>query len=222
MLTLMACPSCGHRKARRDCPALGQTICPVCCGTKRLVEIACPADCGYLTAAREHPAAAVKRQQERDVAVLLPTIRDLTERQYQLFFLFQTLIARHTPEGFARLLDDDVAQAAAAVAATLETSARGVIYDHTPTARTAQRLAAEMKTMIAQVREQGGTVYDREAAMVLRAIEMGAREAGKAAGATDSSYLTLVARLLRLEAARTGHGDAAPAPAKPASSLILP
>src|SRR5688572_22336033 len=159
----MACPSCGHRKARRDCPALGQTICPVCCGTKRLTEIACPPDCGYLAAAREHPAAAVKRQQERDVAVLLPTIRDLTERQYQLFFLYQTLIARHAPEGFSRLLDEDVAEAAAAMAATLETSARGVIYEHTPVARTAQRLAAEMKTMIAQVREQGGTVYDREA-----------------------------------------------------------
>jgi hypothetical protein len=38
----------------------------------------------------------VKRQQERDVAILLPTIRELTERQYQLFFLFQTTIARHT------------------------------------------------------------------------------------------------------------------------------
>src|SRR5688500_13008856 len=103
----MSCPVCGQRKARRDCPALGQTICPVCCGTKRLTEIACPPTCGYLAAAREHPAAVVKRQQERDVALLLPTIRHLTERQYQLFFLMQTLIARHKPEGFARLLDAD-------------------------------------------------------------------------------------------------------------------
>jgi hypothetical protein len=36
----------------------------------------------------------------------------LTERQHQLFFLFQSLIARHTPEGFSRLVDDDVAEAA--------------------------------------------------------------------------------------------------------------
>ena len=35
----MACPVCGQRKARRECPALGQTICTVCCATKRLVEI---------------------------------------------------------------------------------------------------------------------------------------------------------------------------------------
>jgi len=96
----MACPLCHQRKARRHCPALAQTICSVCCGTKRLVEIACPADCVHLAAAREHPAAVVRRQQERDVAALMPTIRTLTERQHQLFFLFHSLIARHQPEGF--------------------------------------------------------------------------------------------------------------------------
>ena len=98
--------------ARRDASVRRwrQTICTVCCATKRLVEINCPTDCPHLAAAREHPAAVVKRQQERDVAMLLPTVRELTERQHQLFFLFQTAIARHTPEGFARLNDDDVAE----------------------------------------------------------------------------------------------------------------
>src|SRR4051812_42259083 len=124
----MSCPLCGIRKERRACPAGHQTICAVCCGTKRLTEIQCPEDCAYLSSAREHPAAAVKRQQEHDVAILLPTIQALTERQYQLFFLFQSAIGRHTPEGFARLIDDDVAEAAGAAAATLETAARGVIY----------------------------------------------------------------------------------------------
>src|SRR5918992_1553217 len=117
----MQCPSCGQRKGRRACPALGANICPVCCGTKRLVDIKCPADCGYLASAREHPAAVVKRRQERDVAHLLPTIRHLTERQYQLFFLFHTMIARFTPQGFSRLVDTDVAEAVAALAATLAT-----------------------------------------------------------------------------------------------------
>src|SRR5882762_8467521 len=107
----MSCPLCQLRKERRACPALHQTICAVCCGTKRLTEIHCPDDCVYLTSAREHPAAAVKRQQEHDVEILMPTIERLTERQYQLFFLFQSLIAQHVPEGFAaRLIDDDVAE----------------------------------------------------------------------------------------------------------------
>src|SRR4026209_1781285 len=128
----MACPVCNQRKARRECPALGQTICTVCCATKRMVEINCPPDCPHLAAAREHPAAAVKRQQERDVALLWPTSRELTERQYQLFFFFQSAIARHTPEGFARLNDDDVAGAAGALAAALETAARGGIQETGP------------------------------------------------------------------------------------------
>jgi hypothetical protein len=171
----------------------------------------------YLVSAREHPAAVVKRQQERDVAVLLPTIRNLTERQYQLFFLFQTVIARHKPEGFARLVDADVADAAAALAATLETAARGVIYEHAATSVVGQRLANEMKGMLVEMRRQGTTVYDGEAAIALRAIEEGARSAGKAGG-SDTAYLALVARLLQVGAA----ADTAQSPAKPPSSLILP
>jgi len=210
----MSCPLCRTRKERRACPALHQTICAVCCGTKRLVEIQCPDDCVYLASAREHPAAVVKRQQEHDVAILLPTIQSLTERQYQLFFLFQNLISRHAPQGFTRLLDDDVAEAASSVASTLETAARGVIFEHTAQSLPAQRLAAEMKTMLAEMRQQGATVYDREVAIVLRAIERGARETRKAEPG-DAVYLTLMARLLHR------NRSTAP-PAAEQTSLIIP
>lgn len=210
----MSCPLCGTRKERRACPALHQTICAVCCGTKRLVEIQCPDDCVYLTSAREHPAAVVKRQQEHDVAILLPTIQSLTERQYQLFFLFQNLISRHVPQGFTRLVDDDVAEAASSLASTLETAARGVIYEHTAKSLPAQRLGTEMKTMLAEMRQQGATVYDREAAIVLRAIERGARETRKAEPG-DSAYLTLMARLLH-------RNRSTPPPAGEQPSLIIP
>lgn len=157
------------------------------------------------------------------MATLLPTIRHLTERQYQLFFLFQTLVARHVPEGFARLVDDDVADAAGTFAATLETAGRGVIYDHPPNSVLAQRLVGEMKVMLAQVKEQGTTVYDREVAIVLRAIELGAREIRKATDVPraesrgNTAYLELMGRLLQVNRA----AEAAAAPAA-ASSLILP
>ncbi|MBI2188218.1 MAG: hypothetical protein HYU37_14040 [Acidobacteria bacterium] len=171
----------------------------------------------YLAAAREHPAAVVRRQQERDVARLLPTIQHLTERQYQLFFLFQTAIARHKPDGFARLVDADVAEAAAALAATLETATRGVIYEHTAASPPAQALAGVLKALLAQIREQGARVSDGEAAIVLRAIEQGARTV-KQPEEGDTAYLELMARLLK--------GAAAPEPARtdpaPGGSLILP
>jgi hypothetical protein len=196
---------------------LGQTICAVCCGTKRRVEIQCPAECSYLASAREHPAAVVRRQQERDVARLLPTIRHLTERQYQLFFLFNATIARHRPGGLARLLDADVGEATASYASTLETAARGVIYEHPAATLPAQSLVVALKALLTQIREQGATIYDREAAIALRAIEQGARTVPRP-GEGDRTYLELVGRLL--EEAGTAK-DGAPAAAPP-SSIILP
>lgn len=191
----MACPLCGIRKQRRACPALGQAICPVCCGTKRIVAIPCPDDCAYLASAREHPAAVVKRQQERDVSILFPTIQTLTERQYQLFFLLQSVIARHEPEGFTRLLDDDVAEAAGALASTLETASRGIIYEHAAHSPPAQQLMAAIKAFLAEIRERGTMVYDGEMCLVLRAIERGARETRSVAPG-DDAYLALMARLI--------------------------
>lgn len=195
-----SCPSCGQRKGRRACPALGTVICPVCCGTKRLVEIACPETCGHLGTARSHPAAVVRKQQEKDVAAVLPALQRLTERQHQLFFLFHTVIARYTPEGLARLLDIDVAEAAAATAATLETAARGVIYEHAPSTLPAQRLTAELRTMLKEMRDAGATVSDREAAIVLRAIEQGARTSQ--ASQQPTAYLEIMGRLLQVNRAR--------------------
>jgi hypothetical protein len=212
---MMTCPSCGRRKGRRDCPALRASICTICCGTKSLVEIDCPETCVHLATAREHPAAVVKKQQERDVALLLPSISHLTERQHQLFFLIHSVIARHKPEGFNRLLDDDVAQAAGAVAATLETAARGVLYEHTPASLPAQRLAKEITAMLAEVRSHGTRVYDGEVAIALRAIERGAKDAHKQP-VDDSAYLSLVGRLLHVRRQPSTEDTNA------ASSLILP
>lgn len=218
----MACVSCNQRKARRACPALGQTICSVCCGTKRLTEINCPGDCVYLASAREHPAAVVRKQWERDVAVLLPSIRHLTERQHQLFYLFHGVIARYIPEGFSRLHDEDVAEACASVAATFETAARGVIYEHAPPSPIAHGLARAMMAMVEQLRTHGTRVYDGEAAIALRAIEEGALNTHKTLGSGDpTAYLTLVRRLLPADPASGAQAGADPAPAQ-GRSIILP
>jgi hypothetical protein len=193
----------------------------VCCATKRLVEIDCPRDCPHLAAAREHPAAIVKRQQERDVALLMPTVSELTERQHQLFFLFQSAIARHTPEGFGRLNDDDVADAAAALAATFETAARGVIYEHSPESPVANRLAHDLKTLVEDMRKQGAKVYDHENAVVLRAIERGARDLRKQSDGANHAYLALMGRLLQMNRVGRSVGDA-PSGSAEASSIVLP
>jgi hypothetical protein len=213
----MACPLCRERKEKRSCPALGRSICSVCCGTKRLVEINCPPDCPHLAASREHPAAVVRRQQEADVAALLPSMGGLTERQHQLFFLFQSVIAKFRPDGLARLTDEDVAEATAACAATIETAAKGVLYEHAPASLPAQKLAGELRALLAQVREHGATVYDREAAIALHAIERGARQLTRPDD--DTAYLALMERLLQVNKAAE---PAEPTPGGRQGSIIIP
>src|SRR6476646_9038375 len=115
------CPLCGVRRARRGCPALGKQICAVCCGTKRLVEIQCPSDCPYLATARVHPAAVTVRQQQRDVASLTHAVRDLSERQSELFFLINSFLQQYKPPELQALVDLDVVDAVAALAGTFET-----------------------------------------------------------------------------------------------------
>ena len=46
---MASCVYCHKAKGKRSCPALGGLICPRCCGEHRLVRIACPSDCAYLT-----------------------------------------------------------------------------------------------------------------------------------------------------------------------------
>jgi hypothetical protein len=111
-----------------------------------------------------------------------------------------------------------VAEAAAALAATAETAARGVIYEHAPPSRSAQRLASDIKGVLAEIRKQATTISDREVAGVLRAIEQGARNTARPPG-DDSAYLTLMARLLRQHHAEEPEILEAP---KPAQGLIIP
>jgi hypothetical protein len=79
-------------------------------------------------------------------------------------------------------------------------------------------LAGELTAVLAEMRQRGATIYDREAALVLRAIEDGARNTGPA-GKTE--YLELMARLLHV--VRTGPATTPASDAgRPGSSLILP
>lgn len=170
----------------------------MCCGTKRLVEINCPSDCVYLEAAERHPAAAVKRQQEHDLGVLMSTVGRLSQAQLQLFFLIQSVVARFKPEGgLLRLVDADVAEAVGALASTLETAERGVVYEHQSASPVAEELRRALRGFLAEIGKGGGSRFEREAAFVLRSIERGARHEAPGLAEGESSYLALVSRIRR-------------------------
>ena len=193
----MVCPLCDKRRARRSCPALGHQICAVCCGTKRLIEIPCPADCPYLTSAREHPPAVTVRQQQRDIDLLAHGMRDLSERQSQLFFMINSFLQRYEPPELQPIIDDDVIEGVAALASTFETASRGVIYDHRPTAPPADRLATALKPVIAEAGKHGGSAFERDAAVVLRRIGEASQEVRMADPANPRAFLDLLGRMFK-------------------------
>ena len=220
----MQCPVCRERPARRGCPALGRQICAVCCGTKRLSEIACPPDCGYLAAAQAHPAAAVRRQQERDFLVMSTLLDGLTPPQKELAWAVLGFVSRFAADPLLRLHDEDVADMAAALASTLQTAARGVIYEHRPRTIVAQRLGSELKGFLEQLERQAERRVSGDAIAVLQRLEKTFKDAATITGERGTGVgLAAAARVLRAAetSARAEAVDSRVVPSA-ASNLVIP
>jgi hypothetical protein len=169
-----------------------------------LVEISCPDGCRFLDAGLKHPAAAVKRQIDKDVAVLMTTLGRLSEPQLQLFFVLQSMVLAYKPAGFARVLDSDVAQATGALANSLETAGRGVIFDESAASAVAEGLRKDLRQVVDEITKSGGSRAESEVAAVLRGIERGARHEGGLVDEGPTGYLDLVARVLQQGVPRRG------------------
>jgi len=214
----VVCPLCGTRRARRACPALGQQICPVCCGTKRLTEIQCPSDCPYLATARDHPSAVVVRQRQRDLDLVVRFMRDFSQRQSTLFLLISTFLVRYHPPDLLPYIDDDVAQAAEALAATFETASRGLIYEHRPASSAAARLSSALKPLLAEAGGRNpGSVFERDAAVVLRRVHEASRELGAIEPGNRRAFLDLLTRVTRAPDATPGSAANVGSPERPAT-----
>jgi hypothetical protein len=168
----------------------------------------------------------VVRQQQHDLGLIVQFMRDLNERQSQLFLLVAHLILAYEPPELQPLRDEDVAEACDALAATYETAVRGVIYDHRPASLSAERLASALKPKLAEAGTGGGTPFERDAALVLRRMADSARDARVRHGDDRRAFLDLVARVIPTRAgeerdAGRGTGDAEK-PEGSGSRLILP
>ena len=214
------CPLCHKRPAKRACPALRQEICAVCCATKRLVEIQCTEDCRYLEAGQRHPAAVVKRQIDRDVTVLMSGIGRLSEQQLQLFFLMQSMVLSYKPEGLGRLTDTDVALATGALASSLETASKGVIFEEATSSVVAEGLRRALKPVIEEITKNSGSRAEREVAIVLRGMERGALHEGGQIPDGETSYMELVGRVFQQRPPSQQGGSGGTRPSSPL--IILP
>jgi hypothetical protein len=170
-----------------------------------------------LTAAREHPPAVTVRQQQRDLGFLIQFMRDLSRRQSEVFLLTSRFLAGYHPPELQPLLDDDVAEAAAALAATYETAARGVIYEHRPASLPAERLLAALKPILAEAGKGGGTAYERDVSTVLRRLEEACRQVWAADPGNRRAFLDLLSRVIRKDAQPDGRAEE-----RETSRLIVP
>jgi hypothetical protein len=139
----------------------------------------------------------VRRQIDRDLAVLMSSIGRLSEQQLQLFFLLQSMILSYKPEGLARLADADVGQATGAVASSLESASKGVIFDEALPSLPAEGLRRAVRPVIEEITKDGGVRAEREVAIVLRAIERAAKHEGGQISEGETAYLELVGRVFQ-------------------------
>src|ERR1700735_1703598 len=109
------CPICSKRKQERYCPAKGEKICAVCCGTWREVTLDCPPDCTYLINAhrheREHRTPLTEDQIPLPTIAFSPNL--VYEQQPAILGLIQTILnfAAEHPD----LADGDVLAATMAL-----------------------------------------------------------------------------------------------------------
>ena len=149
----MSCPICEKRKAARFCPAKGEKICAVCCGTEREVTIDCPSDCAYLIAAHRY-----ENEHQRSLPADTPLLdekipQNIVYAHQQLMAALAFSIAKFCAVQ-PTATDTDVVAALQALAETYKTLSSGIIYEKPPAAPIPRELYAALTAFLAEIKKQ--------------------------------------------------------------------
>jgi hypothetical protein len=149
----VSCPICGKRKANRFCPAKGEKICAVCCGTERETTIDCPVDCSYLLAAHRY-----EDEHQREIPADTPLLDvnvpdDLLHTHQQLMGVLAFSVAKFC-SGHPEATDPDVLAALEGLAETHKTLASGIYYERRPAGLLAGELYAALTTLVNEIKQK--------------------------------------------------------------------
>jgi DNA-binding transcriptional LysR family regulator len=147
------CTICGKRKAVRYCPAKGERICAVCCGTEREVTIDCAVDCSYLLAAHRYEDEH-RRPVPADTPLLDVSLpQDVVYTHQKLIAALTFSIAKFCASQPAAT-DPDVLAALQAVAETHKTMISGIFYEQPPRSPLPRELYAAVMALLAEIKKQ--------------------------------------------------------------------
>jgi hypothetical protein len=149
-----SCPICHKRRPERFCPAIGEKICAICCGTERERTLDCPADCSYLIKAhryeqehRQPPAAADIPFGDTEIS------RNALYEQESLVSGLAQALLKFAGEQRA-LTDLDALAAITALGETYRTLTSGIYYEKPPDAPLPALLYAALAAFIEEYKKQ--------------------------------------------------------------------
>lgn len=154
------CAVCDVRTGKRYCLAMGEDICPQCCGAEREVTLNCPFECRYLRESRRHEKRDLREADmpHRDVRIDAEFLEkaDIVLMLMAAFFNKAVLVAPNAMDADAReALDALVASYRAAVAGeTLAPVAEGAVA-----AGIVERFQDRMAAFITDLQNREGGVF---------------------------------------------------------------
>jgi len=143
----LICPICNKRKAKRFCPARGDSICTICCGTEREATIDCPPDCPHLVASRKYD---VQRRQIDWTNVPFSDAeisQRFAETHSPLLIALLSCIGRYSRD-HRQVVDTDAVASLKALAESYRTLSSGLYYENPPDYLYQRELYQELKAAL--------------------------------------------------------------------------
>jgi hypothetical protein len=149
-----SCAICGKRRPERFCPAKGEKICAVCCGTEREVTLDCPPDCSYLVAAHRYEQAHRKPLAESEIPFSDVQFSSnlIYDRQPLLSGLAYSILKFAASR--RDTTDADALTAIQALAETYRTLISGIYYERPPERQPANVLYAALAAFIHEYKKK--------------------------------------------------------------------
>lgn len=137
-----------------------------------------------------------------------------SEAELQVFFLLASQIVRYRPDSLAPVYDEDIADAASAMAGTLEAASQGLVAHLTGSTTVSEGLRRSFDEVVAVLGQQAGPAVAPMAARVLRGLAQGSQALRATSPDDPVAFLSLLRRVMPLPPSED------PAPSR--SAIILP